>query len=381
MPGIFLLANLLFGGCLPAPEPVRPEETKIPSVKAPGPGVTGTETWETTLSQAKREGVVSVYANWKPEIRIGVSEVFREKFGINVEFLPFGRGEEIAARAQQEKAAGLTVVDIFGGGASTLLTVLKPLGLLGAIEPLLILPDTIDPKFWRNERFPFIDKDKQAVGMMMLLNRDIMYNTDLIKQGEITTFRDVLRPQYKGKISLDDPSLTGAGAAMMSLLAVHIWNLEEAKEFLRQLIKQQAAELQRNNRLHFEGVARGKFAIGLGNNNAALAEFVDSGAPINVVYTREGVSSNTSSGAIAVPTKFAHPNAAKIFVNWLLSKEGQIVFAKAFGAASMRSDVAIEGIHPIFLMQPGEKLFLQTEEEIVARPKLRTIFKEIVEAK
>ncbi len=181
--------------------------------------------WDSIVSQAKKEGTVTLYALWKPEVRIALTQGFREKYGINLDFAPFSRGEDMAAKAVQEKTAGLHVVDVFGAGAPSLMTVLKPKGLLGQIKPVLAFPEVMDPKLWREERFPFMDKEQQTVAMLASINRDIAYNTGLVKEGEITTFKDLLKPQYKGKITMNDPSVTGVGNAFMNYLARNVWNL------------------------------------------------------------------------------------------------------------------------------------------------------------
>ncbi len=102
--------------------------------------------WDTLVAQAKKEGVVTLYALWKPATRIALTQAMRDKYGINLEFVPFSRGEDMTAKAAQEKLAGLNVADVFGAGAPSLMTVLKPAGLLGPMKPLLILSEVTDPK-------------------------------------------------------------------------------------------------------------------------------------------------------------------------------------------------------------------------------------------
>ncbi len=376
---VSLVAILIAFGCRQPMGPASPDATTTPAPPKPAPRSV-TDTQAPVLAEARKEGVVTIYSLWKPEVRIALTQAFREKTGISLEVVPFSRGEDMAARAQQEKAAGIVAVDVFGAGASSFISVMKPAGILGPMEPVLFPGVETESKVWIGGNFPYTDRDKRIIPMTLVVNRDIMYNSTLVKKDQITSFKDLLKPEFKEKISVDDPAMTGAGAATFSLLANKIWNLEEAKDFLRLLLKQQKATIQRNNRLHFEGVAHGKYLVGIGNNHAALSEFIAAGAPIDIVYTKEGVSGNPSSGTIAVPSRFAHPNAARVFVNWLVSREGHTVFSRSFGAASLRSDVSAEGINPRFLVQPGEKLFMQDEEEIISRPRLRSIFKEIVDA-
>jgi len=377
---IFLLT--MFQPCTIPAAPVKPATG--PSSKADGPVAgkqpAGQGEWERTLQAARTEGKVVMYTtSWGPQIRKALTEALKEKFGITLEFMPFSRGADLTARVQQEKTAGAGGADIFGAGGGTLISIFKPQGLMGNLEPLLHFPEVTDARSWRGGKMPFLDRDKQIIIMAAGAQRYIMYNTELIPQGEIATYRDVLKPQYKGKITLNDPTVTGAGNAFMGHLGLHLWNAGEAKEYLKQLIKQQEAVIQRDNRLHVEAVARGKFAIGLAPNEDNAANFFKSGAPIAMVYPKEGVYVAPGAGCIAVPVKSPHPNATAVFINWLLTREGQTIYSRSRGTPSMRLDVSTEGINPVFIAQPGEKLYLPTEESFEFWGKMLTIAKEAVQ--
>ena len=335
--------------------------------------------WESTLAEARKEGAVSLYTLWRPDTRVTLTKAFKQKYGLNLEITPFSRGSDLLAKVKAEQTAGLFLADIFGAGGPTLVSTMKRAGVLGPVEPFLILPEVKDPKVWSGGKLPFMDKDKLAIALIASKQPYIAYNTELIKKGEITTYKDLLKPQYKGKITLNDPSVTGVGNAFLSHLALHIWNLEEAKQFLTQLIREQGVVIQRDNRMHVETVARGKFAIALAPNPDNLASFLDLKAPIDVVQVKEGAFVTPAAGAFALPTKMAHPNAASIFVNWLLTAEGQEIFARSFGSPSMRADVSTVGINPSFVVHPGEKIFPDDEESIIFRGKMLAIAKEIIE--
>ena len=74
-----------------------------------------------------------------------------------------------------------------------------------------------------------------------------------------------------------------------------------------------------------------------------------------------------------------HPNATTVFVNWLLSKEGQTLFIKGFGNPSARADVTGEGLNPLLFPQPGEKIYPETEEVIaVWRGKMMAVNKAVI---
>ena len=177
---------------------------------------------------------------------------------------------------------------------------------------------------------------------------------------------------------MGDPAVTGSGNAFFSHLARNIWNLEEAKEFLKRLITEQEVVIIRDYRVRVESVARGKYAIGLATRGFTVADFIALGAPIAQVPLQEVYVSH-ADGVLGVPKVLAHPNAAAIFINWLLSKEGQTIFSKSSGNPVMRSDVSPEGIDPIFIPKPQEKLYFDTEDYILFMGEMVKVATEIVE--
>ncbi len=374
--GLILIMGLFVAACAPGKEAPPPTL----AVAEPGSKIVVGEArekqWDNLVQEARKEGKVSIYTAWPPAIRTALTQAFGQKYGIDLEFSPFGRSAELIAKADMEQKAGVYFADLFSGGQSSLVVTMKPMGLLGPIEPTLFLPEVTDPKNWLGGRFPFVDDDKRAIAMISFRMGCIIYNTDLIKKGEITTYPDLLKPQYKGRITMDDPAISGAANTLMTFLALDLWNLDEAKDFLRQLVKEQGAVIQRDQRLHIETVARGKFAIGLAPEPSTLDEFLKVGAPINVI---NGPIITSGMGNIAVPTKLAHPNATAVFVNWLLTKEGQTLFARNLGSPSLRNDVSTEGINPAFLTQPGEQLVFYSEKHMLFSTKMAKINQEVIQ--
>lgn len=384
MKKLFWLTPLLLVGWLvmtacggPAAPTLAPATT---AAEKPAPISKPGSEWETLVAEAKKEGKVTVYTTaWPPEAQGALKPAFSNKYGIDVEFLSHARGAELVARVKAEHRAGLLLVDLIGTGSTTATSMVKPEGLSTSLEPLLILPEVKDPQKWKGGAVPFLDKEKQFIGMLAIKQPYLAHNTDLIKKGELTGFKDVLKPQYKDKISLNDPSVSGSGAAMIAHLADDLWTQDEAMDYLRRLIRDQKATLQRDNRIHVESVARGKFAIALGSNPPSLDFFMTEGAPLAAVDIKEGYRVTSAAGGIMAPTKMGHPNAAKVFLNWLLSQEGQMVFAGGYRSLSMRADVVIEGINPIFLIAPGEKVFVNTEEKAANMGKIVQLSKKVID--
>ncbi|MBI4334914.1 MAG: extracellular solute-binding protein [Chloroflexi bacterium] len=375
---IILIVSSFVLACTPPAAPAPSSETRPGTEKAVSKAA-WEQKWEATLAEARREGIVRIYTLWGPAVTVPASKAFRDKYGIDLEFANVGRGSALVPKVEAETRAGLNIVDAYGFGATTLITTAKPAGLLGPIEPMLILPEVLDAKQWTGDRFPFVDKDKNVIGMLLVIQRFIVYNTDLVKPGEITTYEDLLKPQYKGKIAMGDPSLTGSPNALFGHLALTLWNQQKASDFLRRLVIDQEAVVTQEHRMVTEWVARGKYTVGLAAETASQAEFMKLGAPITLAQQKEGHFIDVAGGGLSVPKKSPHPNATAVFVNWLLTKEGQTLFApQGYGFPSLRKDVPTEGMPPLLLPQPGEKIFTLAEEEIIGRGQLIEVARKII---
>lgn len=377
---ILVLIALFVASCKASVQPSPLAESK--------PGITGTgqpstkadweQKWENTMIQAKKEGVVSIYHNWRPETRI-ILQAFKEKYGITAEFTSFGRGAEIAPRVQAEKRAEIYAADLFGAGLGTIIVSMKPISLLGPIKPLLILPEVLDQNAWIGGKLPFADDEGMAFRMIGVINPGIIYNTNLIKEGEITSYEDLLKPQYRGLITFNDPTVAGPGNAVVTNLGLNVWGKEKTVEFLKRLVKEQKVEIQRDNRLNLESVSKGKFSITIGSLPDLLVQFMDAGAPMKMAKLREADHVTTAAGAIGVPTRLAHPNATTIFINWLLSKEGQSLFARSFGGPSTRIDASTEGINTAVVPVPDRKYYPQTEDFLKVQGDWQNLAKQAID--
>lgn len=339
----------------------------------------GKPKWEDVVLAAQKEGIVNLYASWGPSTRTILSEGFGKKYGISLNVTPFARESDMLAKVNTERVANLRAVDVFGGGTSTMMLGLKPAGFLGKIEPLIMMPDILDTKTWRGgQGIPFSDKDRTTVGMLAVVLHNVIYNTTQVKKEQLTSYKDILKPEFKGKIVLDDPTNSGSGNAFMSHLAFNIWSVEESLNYLKRLIDL-GVVIERDKRILVESVARGKYAIGLGPFREMITQFIDNGAPLGVPSFVEPLSASASAGALGVAAEPAHPNATKVFVNWLLSREGQSHLTRAFLCASMRLDASTEGVNPMFIPQPGQKLYWDTEEMIRGKGRMMKLNKEILD--
>lgn len=328
--------------------------------------------WNELVEAAKKEGEVMIYGRGDPEVRKSLRNAFTGKYGVDLEFLYFARGGEMTARIKKERGASLYIPDVIIHGTGTLITLLKPAGILDPLGSLLVLPEVTDPKVWR---VFFMDKDCMVKPMRTTFMRFAIRNTNLVKEGELTSYRDLLDPKWKGKMVMGDPSRPSTTSAFVTFLH-RIWGRDKTVEFLRQLVKQEPV-ISRESRLPLEWVARGKYPIGIGMRNEPIPEFLKAGAPLALVKMAEGVKLAPGAGNLAIVNKCPHPNATALFINWILTMEGQTIWSKADGYPSSRLDVSTEWINPVFLPDPDEKICILDEADYKASSEQWNLSKEI----
>lgn len=318
--------------------------------------------WKDTLAEAKKEGKVVVYSTSGSEVRRAFNDAFTKKYGIDLEMV-VAKGAEVSNKVLSERRAGLYMVDVYVGGSTTIITALKPAGSIDPLRPALILPEVTDPNVWWEKRIPItVDREnKYILQYSATLNlREILLNGDQVREGELTSYHDLLQPKWKEKIAMMDPITAGRGLKWFgSLIASNSLNLD----YMRQLAKQEPF-ITRNDRLGVEWVARGKYLVGIALAVDPIKEFMEAGFNLKETSFKEDVPRITAPGGgnITLMNKAPHPAAARVFINWMLSKEGQTVWSRATSYQSARIDVSTDHIAPYNLRVAGLNYF-ETENE------------------
>ncbi len=358
-PFLILVAFLsIFAGCTAPQSPGGGAGNTLLPVKGETPVVKNE--WEDLVAAAQKEGVVVIATSLRPEARDASTKAFRDKYGIDVEWV-VGRGAEVAAKIIAERNAKLYFEDIGFIGGTTFSNDLKPLGYAPSLEPMLVLPEVKDPAKWRGSQIPYVDKDKSAIIVSLMSLPFYHRNTDLVKDNEITTTLDLINPKWKDKIVVSDPSTAGNGNSWFAWTLVGVLGRDKGMQFMKDLVAEKPM-VTRNERLLVEWVARGKYAIGVAPSTAVPAEFMRAGAPIAFIDVKEPRCLGFGSNLVNAFNNAPHPNAAKLFLNWVLSKEGGAVFAPASEYPSTRVDVSTEGFQPLLIPRPDD-VFPETKYE------------------
>ncbi len=316
--------------------------------------------WNNTVAQAKAEGKLNLYTNMAPQTRDAVTKAFKEKYGINIE-LTLGASSEITQKIITERRANLNIWDVLLAGPTEIS--LKPEGVLAPIDKVLVLPEVTDVKAWPQDRIPYLDKDKTVVMLTGGYLSYLIANTELVKPADITSLQDLLKPQFKEKIVMDDPTIVRSGSNWVSFLAKYVMGPDKAKEYLRKLVAQQPV-LVRDYRQGAEWVAKGKSLVGIGISQEITTGFQRDGAPIGYVRVAEGGLVHPGGSCVFLSNKPEHPRVATLFINWLMTEEGQAIYSTAFGKPSLRRGVKTEGLDPFTIPPTDAKVYYIDEDFI-----------------
>jgi len=293
--------------------------------------------WEKTLAAAKKEGTVVVGIPASSELRKAIETKFKEKFGIGLELFP-GRGPENVTRILNEYSAGVRYFDVFVSGGATPLSMVAA-GASDDFQSYLIFPEVAEPKNWWGGHIweDNVSTKRYIYAFQCYTSETLWFNASLVDPREIRSFDDLLKPKWKGKIAFLDPRNAGSGQNTWSFL----WKVK-GEEYLAKLA-QQDLMVSQNQRQIAEALAKGKLAFTIGLSHYSYEPFMKAGLPVKPVpKIKEGAHANNGSGVVTIVKNPPHPNGAKVFVNWLLGKEGQETYGKAMVQATRRLDVSTE---------------------------------------
>jgi iron(III) transport system substrate-binding protein len=309
------------------------------------------KTWDETLAAAKKEGKVVVVGSPHPEMRNEIIPRFTARFGIPVDFIAGKSGENVE-RVRIERASGIFAVDAFMVGASTALNVLYAEKMIDPLLPLLILPEVADGAKWKPGKPPFIDPEgRYILRPFSTIDTLVFINTDYVKPQEMRSVDDLLNPKWRGKISTEDPTIdSGSGGNK----AANFYS-QLGADFVGKLYLDQKPAISRNRRQFADWLARGTYPICLTCRVDDTRPLQQAGFKISTIYELSGLRSrvNSTPFTLTVAGKAAHPNAMRVFANWLAGKEAVEIYSRGDDAATLRTDVDESFLDPAAIPRPG----------------------------
>lgn len=262
------------------------------------------------IKAAKKEGSLTWYTvHIVNQMVLPLVHAFEKKYGIKVNYVR-ANSQAIVLRVLNEAAAGHVLCDVFDG--SSTVPALKHHNLV-----LKWLPDEA-------KNFPpqEVDPDGYWIALYVQVLTDA-YNRNLVPAGtEPKSWQDYLNPKWKGKLVWSSDNSTSAGAGFVGLVNRELGKTK-GRAFLEKMAKQQIVGVPVSNRQILNQVIAGEYPIGLQISNHHVLLSAKKGAPVSwTPISPAMVSFVTGSVAKGAP----HPNAGKLFLDFLVSNEGQAIY-------------------------------------------------------
>ena len=300
------------------------------TIVAPVPPANAQEKdWAKVLEAGKKEGVVvAASSSLGGKAGVVVTNAFKEKYGISLELFT-GRMAVAQEKIDVEQKSKSYVTDAMDSGGINVL-LLKKKGYLTSVARDL-------PVLKERDKFPHpVTEDVEGEMLNILeIYTFLAINTDLVKSGEEPkSWHDLLDPKWKGKIFLTHSMYTTAPEEqLLAFTKAKILN----EDYFVKLYRNASVGGTGGGNEAMDKIVRGEFAIGGFFPGTTALKPLGAGAPIKLLDLREGrLSKPMKWGAIK---NLPHPNATRVFINWFLSKDGQVLITKETGLESVRNDV------------------------------------------
>ena len=306
---------------------------------APRPAIAQNPEWDKIVAAANAEGELVMSSQPNKQARDFIHSEWSKaypKIALSLSVVPAG---QLIARIRTERAAGKYLWDVAVSGGNTAYDLSKD----GAIDPLvpeLVLDDVKNPDTWGGWDRVFFDRERKYMFAISAALKSPYYNKQYVTQAEVDThkLKLMLEPKYKGKFIWHDPAMAGSGQSFGFLMRDRL-----GIDGLRKLLIDQQAQIVPQQEMVVEALARGTAWIGLGPWSGALIKpYQDAGLKIELQSFGNDPDNNEMSmggAGLYVFNKRPHPNAAKVFVNWILSKDVQYGLAKVMLQDSRRLDL------------------------------------------
>jgi ABC-type Fe3+ transport system substrate-binding protein len=303
--------------------------------------------WEDVVKAAEKEGEVTVYAtNSVGDLQV-IWDAFKKKFPkIKLNSVAISTTSEIVTKIMAERRANQYLVDAMLGAPGATYNSLYRGKALDPMPPALVLPEVTDLSKWWKGKHRYVDPEGQYVFVYQssLYGPPVYTNTKLVSPDALRSVWDVLDPKWKGKIVALWPRANYVSTAL--LFMYH--HPQVGPKFLERLY---GGEMDLTYFSDFrqgtDWLASGKYQLCM---LCRLRRAQEQGLPVAEVSPyqfKEAPGIGSNNGAIVLMNNQPHPNTAKVFINWYLSREGQIAFRQANNTqedettTSMREDLPL----------------------------------------
>ncbi len=332
-----------------------------PAVAASAPAVSDTD-WNKTVAAAKKEGKLVIMGPAGSDVKDAYTLGFQKKYPeIEVDFTGMS-GAAQTPKLLAELKANQYLTDIVINGTGPILLDMMPANAVAPLQPYLATPETRTTSKWENGKLLFSDSiGKYNLVFGSRVQVAFVYNTELTPpatmKAKIKAWKDLLNPEWKGRIAMLDPRHAGAGVDISTY-----WYTNEklglGKDFMRKLFTTQDVFISREEGQILDFVIRGRYPIAIGPSGTLAFQLIAKGLPL-ALFGSGALQGDgfvvASNGTLAVVRNAPHQNAIKVYLDYLLSQEGQTAWSKASGLASRRTDVSKDHIPEVLVPKEGVK--------------------------
>ncbi len=331
----------------------QPRESSAPAT--PERAAAKPDGWDALVTAARGEGTAVIYGAATTE----ALQVFAEDFAraypdIKVEFT-FAIGSDLVSRIVAERQAGRYIPDLLISG-STYLGTLKPMGALAPLRPTFVLAEVADPSGWLQGKLWWADEAEPYTTLHFqgLQAAAVFVNPTLVSPTEFSSYWDLLNPRWKGKIASGEIRYSSGPGGVPARVIYK--NPQLGAEWFERLYGEMDVTLSRDQRQLVDWLVQGRFPILLFASNSEYAIAKDQGLPIAMVPLerfKEGGALGPGGGALSLVERAPHPNASKVLINWLLSREGQQAWQRHTRLPSLRIDIPKDGLIEDYVPRSG----------------------------
>ncbi len=273
------------------------------------------------IAEGKKEGRVVVYGSLEGDIFDDIRKSFEKKTGIAVDYWR-ASAASVTERSLGEHRAGKAIADVVATNSTPMLILYAEKIFTRYLSPAAkdFPPDIVHPDLGPRYR-------TGVVG--------ILYNRSVLKpEAAPKSLEDLLKPEFRGKLALPDPT-RGVIAASWPASLYKLMGKDRAEKFIRDLAATRPAIVEGVLNAA-ERVTTGETPLGISYLKYVVA-FGQKGAPLD--YVREPKMLGHGH-YVGLDNKAAHPSAAKAFIDFFLGEESMKVMAK------MGEFVTRKGVYP-----------------------------------
>jgi iron(III) transport system substrate-binding protein len=302
---------------------------------------------------ARKEGALTVYSapgHISQAAQEAIGQVFKEKFGLVIGWTTMS-ARDIAPRVIAEQRTKQYVTDIAMSGIAGNYTEMKPRGY---VVPIMA-PSTLEKGVWRLDPATAFPKERDWLFINMPVRPSFFTNTNMLRPGEEPkSYKDLLDPKWKGKVVLQRPWTGGTGSGWFRATYRTL-----GLDYMRALAAQVVIVPNVNDSV--DPVVRGQHPISIAASPERARRVIQEGAPVKYLYPKEG--GHLSVQGLEMIANAPHPNAAKLFLHWLYTREGQSIYAPKTLAISVRKDIPQDYIPEEERYVEGQSFLLPTPED------------------